>query len=438
MANLTDRLKRSWNAFFSRDPTEDYYETSYNYGYSVSSSRPDRRILTPTNGQTIIASIYNRIAVDVSGITFIHAKLDENKRYSQDMNTKLNSALTISTNLDQTPKAFIQDLVLSLFDEGCIAVVPTDTNADPKTGGFDVLELRVGRIVQWYPDKVKVEVYNEKTGQKQQITTLKNYTAIIENPFYTVMNAHNSTKERLTHKMLLLDKLDNAAASNKLDLIIQVPYLTKSPAQKRRAQQRVNDLTDQLTQSAYGIGYTDGTEKIVQLNRSINNNLPEEVKNLQTDLFNQLGMTQDILNGTASADQVVTYYDRTIEPICDAICDEFTRKFLTQTAITQGQRIIYYRDPFKLTTLTEIAQASDSLIPNQIVTANEIRTGMGLKPSDQPQADQLINPNINPVDGSNGMAGEDTTQPENYSDYSQEDTKTDDNPMSTPVSMLLD
>lgn len=438
MANLTDRLKRSWNAFFSRDPTEDYYETSYNYGYSVSSSRPDRRILTPTNGQTIIASIYNRIAVDVSGITFIHAKLDENKRYSQDMNTKLNSALTISTNLDQTPKAFIQDLVLSLFDEGCIAVVPTDTNVDPKTGGFDVLELRVGRIVQWYPDKVKVEVYNEKTGQKQQITTLKNYTAIIENPFYTVMNAHNSTKERLTHKMLLLDKLDNAAASNKLDLIIQVPYLTKSPAQKRRAQQRVNDLTDQLTQSAYGIGYTDGTEKIVQLNRSINNNLPEEVKNLQTDLFNQLGMTQDILNGTASADQVVTYYDRTIEPICDAICDEFTRKFLTQTAITQGQRIIYYRDPFKLTTLTEIAQASDSLIPNQIVTANEIRTGMGLKPSDQPQADQLINPNINPVDGSNGMAGEDTTQPENYSDYSQEDTKTDDNPMSTPVSMLSD
>lgn len=438
MANLTDRLKRSWNAFFSRDPTEDYSEINYNYGYSVSSSRPDRRILTPTNGQTIIASIYNRIAVDVSGITFIHAKLDENKRYSQDMNTKLNSALTISTNLDQTPKAFIQDLVLSLFDEGCIAVVTTDTNVDPKTGGFDVLELRVGRIVQWYPDKVKVEVYNEKTGQKQQITTLKNYTAIIENPFYTVMNAHNSTKERLTHKMLLLDKLDNAAASNKLDLIIQVPYLTKSPAQKRRAQQRVNDLTDQLTQSAYGIGYTDGTEKIVQLNRSINNNLPEEVKNLQTDLFNQLGMTQDILNGTASADQVVTYYDRTIEPICDAICDEFTRKFLTQTAITQGQRIIYYRDPFKLTTLTEIAQASDSLIPNQIVTANEIRTGMGLKPSDQPQADQLINPNINPVDGSNGMAGEDTTQPENYSDYSQEDTKTDDNPMSIPVSMLSD
>lgn len=437
MTKITDRLKRSWNAFFSRDPTSEY-QSIYRSGYYISGSRPDRFVLTPTNGSTIIASIYNRIAVDVSGISFIHAKLDKNKRYSQDMDSKLNTVLTLSTNLDQTPKAFLKDLVLSLFDEGCIAVVPTDKDIDDSKGTEDILELRVGKIVEWLPDKVKVEVYNEQTGQKEQILCPKRSTAIIENPFYGVMNARNSTKERLVHKMYLLDKMDNVAASNKLNLIIQVPYLTKSPAQKRRAQGRVDELTEQLENSPMGIGYSDGTEKIVQLNRPIENSLPEEIKNLQTDLYNQLGMAQAIFDGTATPEQVETYFDNTIEPICDAICDEFSRKFLSKTALSQGQRIIYYRDPFKLTTLKEIADATQYLIPNQVVTPNEIRTGLGLKPSDQPQADTLMNPNINTLDESQNPAGEDTTQPEEIINEEDTEDKSEEpeDPMDVPVSSL--
>ena len=435
MANLTDRLKRSWNAFFSRDPTEEYRDT-YRTDYVVSSGRPDRFRMTPTNARTIVASIYNRIAVDVAGITFMHARVDENDRFTNRMNSNLQNALSISTNLDQTPKAFLQDLVLSLFDEGCIAVVPTDTTTNPATGTFDILELRAGKIIQWYPDKVKVELYNEKTGRKQQIICLKQYTAIIENPFYAVMNDHNSTKERLAHKMALLDKMDSISASDKLNLILQVPYLTKSDAQKKRAKSRVDALGDQLASSKLGIAYTDGTEKVVQLNHSIENSIPEEVKALQQDLFNQLGLTQAIFDGTATPDQIVYYYDTAIEPVCNAICDEFTRKFLTQTAITQGQRVIYYRDPFKLTTLSEIAEASDSLVPNQIVTANEIRTAMGLKPSDQPQADQLMNPNINTLDSVGDGTGENATQ---YPDDGSEESSDDqylDNPMQTPISQI--
>lgn len=435
MANLTDRLKRSWNAFIGRDPTEEYRDT-YRTDYVVSSGRPDRFRMTPTNARTIVASIYNRIAVDVAGITFMHARVDENDRFTNRMNSNLQNVLSISTNLDQTPKAFLQDLVLSLFDEGCIAVVPTDTTINPATGTFDILELRVGKIIQWYPDKVKVELYNEKTGRKQQIICLKKYTAIIENPFYSVMNDHNSTKERLAHKMALLDKMDSISASDKLNLILQVPYLTKSDAQKKRAKSRVDALGDQLASSKLGIAYTDGTEKVVQLNHSIENSIPEEVKALQQDLFNQLGLTQAIFDGTATPDQIVYYYDTAIEPVCSAICDEFTRKFLTQTAITQGQRVIYYRDPFKLTTLSEIAEASDSLVPNQIVTANEIRTAMGLKPSDQPQADQLMNPNINTLDSVGDGTGENATQ---YPDDGSEEPSDDqylDNPMQTPISQI--
>lgn len=414
MAKLTDRLKKSWNAFIGRDPTEVYSKTYDDY--MVSTYKPDRYRMTPTNGRTIIASIYNRIAVDVSEITFTHGRVDENERFSEKLNSKLENTLTISTNLDQTPKAFIQDLVLSLFDEGCVAVVPTDTNVNPRNGAFDVLELRTGKIVQWYPDKVKVELYNEQTGKKEQVLCSKSYTAIIDNPFYAVMNDHNSTKERLTHKMVLLDKLDNSLASNKLDLIIQVPYLTKSPAQKRRAETRIEELTNQLKDSPMGIAYSDGTEKIVQLNRTLTNNLPEEIDKLQQDLFNQLGLTKGIFDGTASPDQIVYYYNTAIEPVCNAICDEFTRKFLTQTAISQGQRILYYRDPFKLTTLTEIAEASNNLVPNQIVTANEIRTAIGLRPSDQPQADQLMNPNINPLD-SEAVYTENGTNPQDPSNH---------------------
>lgn len=437
MAKITDRLKRSWNAFFSRDPTEEY-QTRYRPGYYVSGSRPDRFTLTPTNASTIIASIYNRIAVDVSGISFIHAKLDKNKRYSQDMDSRLNTALTLSANLDQTPKAFIKDLVLSLFDEGCVAVVPTDSIVDVKKGTEDICELRVGKIVEWQPDRVKVEVYNEQTGKKEQIYCPKRSTAIIENPFYAVMNARNSTKERLVHKMYLLDKMDNLMASNKLNLIIQVPYLTKSQAQKQRAQKRVNELSDQLENSPMGIGYSDGTEKIVQLNRPIENSLPEEIKNLQTDLFNQLGMAQAIFDGTATPEQVETYFDNTVEPICDAICDEFSRKFLSSTALTQGQRVIYYRDPFKLTTLKEIADATQYLIPNQVVTPNEIRTGLGLKPSDQPQADTLMNPNINTLDETQNSAGEVATQPEEGvpDEGYQDEPEEPEDPMDVPVSSL--
>lgn len=441
MANITDRLKRSWNAFFSRDPTDNY--SVYRQNYFVSSSRPDRFRLTPTNGSTIVATIYNRIALDVSNLTFIHARMDYNKRYVDDINSDLYTALTLSPNLDQTANAFFQDLVLSLFDEGCIAVCPIDTSINPSTGSFDIQSLRIGKIKHWFPDKVRVEVYNERSGKKEELNFPKRTTAILENPFYAVMNDHNSTKERLVHKMALLDKLDNASASNKLDLIIQLPYLTKSPAQKRRAEDRIKDLENQLQESPLGIAYSDGTEKIVQLNRSITNNLADEVKQLQSDLFDQLGLTESILKGTATSDQLVIYYDRTIEPICEIICDEFTRKFLSKTAITQGQRIIYYRDPFKLTTLTEIATASDSLIPNQIVTANEIRTGMGLKPSDQPQADQLVNPNINTIDTINKQtkfSGDNIAQDEDASEDSESDNSQEHSEetstMKTPVSML--
>lgn len=439
MANrITDRIKRSWNAFFSRDPTQDYGDNRI--GYAVSSSRPDRFRLTPTNGATIIASIYNRIAVDVSGISFLHAKVDANRRYSQDMDSKLNTTLTLSANLDQTSKAFFQDLVLSLFDEGCVAVVPTDKDIDLRKGTEEILELRVGKIKEWHPNYVRVEVYNEQTGQKQEINCPKRSTAIIENPFYSVMNARNSTKERLVHKMYLLDKMDNLAASNKLNLIIQVPYLTKSPAQKKRAEARVDELSQQLESSPMGIGYSDGTEKIVQLNRPIENSLPEEIKNLQTDLYNQLGMAQEIFNGTASQEQLEFYFDSTVEPICDAICDEFSRKFLSKTAISQGQRIIYYRDPFKLTTLKEIADATQYLIPNQVVTPNEIRTGLGLKPSDQPQADTLMNPNINTLDeAGQDMAGEDATQPEDgYDDGGDYQEEEPEDPMQMPVSQIVE
>lgn len=431
MAKLTDRLKNSWNAFMGRDPTKDY-DNRYRYGYQVNSYRPDRMRLTPTNGRTIIASIYNRIALDVASITFMHGRVDENDRFTDRINSRLQNCLSISTNLDQTPKMFIQTLVLSLFDEGCVAVVPTDTTLNPQTGSFDILELRVGKIIQWYPDRVRVEVYNERTGKKEQIVCMKSYTAIIENPFYAVMNDHNSTKERLMHKMALLDKMDQTLASNKLNMIIQVPYLVKSEAQKKRAQARVNEMTEQMRNSPLGIAYSDGTEKIVQLNGDVKNNIPEEVQTLQQDLYNQLGLTQAIFDGTATPDQQVYYYNTAVEPVCEAICTEFTRKFLTQTAITQGQRIIYFRDPFKLTTLTEIAEASDNLVPNQIVTANEIRTAIGLKPSDQPQADQLMNPNINTLEDANQqLAGEDATQPE---EGMEEDYQ--DNPMQTPFNQI--
>lgn len=438
MANkITDRLKRSWNAFFSRDPTPLNTRPEYGYGYSISASRPDRFRMTPTNGSSILASIYNRIALDVASIDFIHAKLDDNHRYTNDMNSGLYTALTLSPNLDQTPKAFFQDLVLSLFDEGCIAVVPTDKEIDQNRGSEDILELRVGKIKEWYPDRVRVEIYNERTGKKQEIICMKRDTAIIENPFYSIMNDRNGTKERLVHKQLLLDRIDNKAASDKLNLIVQVPYLTKSPAQKKRASKRIEDLSDQLNNSQMGIAYSDGTEKIIQLNHPIENSLPDEVKNLEVDLLNQFGISTAIFDGTANEEQVTFYYNTTIEPICDTICEEFSRKFISKTGLSQGQRVIYYRDPFKLTTLAEISEATNNLIPNQVVTANEIRTGLGLKPSDEPQADQLINPNINPVEGDSGMAGEDTTQPDEYPDDEGYEEPTNDDPMSVPVSSIM-
>lgn len=388
--SLANRFKKSWNAFLNRDPTPIYnYESS-------SSDRPDRPRLSRGNEKTIVTSIYNRIALDVAAINIRHCQLDDNGRFKEYKNSGLDNCLNLEANLDQTYRAFIQDAVISMFEEGCVALVPVDTTEDPnQTDSYDVLTMRTGKILMWYPDRVKIEVYNDRIGRKQEIFMLKKDVAIIENPLYEIMNKYNSVLQRLIRKLAILDSIDEQSGSDKLDLIIQLPYIVKSEARRAQAEQRRKDIENQLKGSKYGIAYTDGTEKITQLNRSVENNLMSQIEYLTNMVYSQLGITQSILDGTADEQTMLNYNSRTVEPIVSAIVDEMKRKFLTKTARTQKQSIVAFRDPFKLVPVGQIAEIADKFTRNEIMTSNEIRQTIGMKPSEDPKADMLINSNLN-------------------------------------------
>ena len=387
---LSDRLQHAWNAFLNRNPQQYYGNGGYSY------YRPDRMRPRLGNERSIVNAVYNRIALDVAYIDIFHARLDEDGRYTEQIQSSLNECLTLSANIDQTGKAFLQDVVMSMMDEGCVAIVPVDTTINPQqSGSYDINTLRTGRIKAWYPEHVTVELYNEKTGRREEVTLPKKMVAIIENPLFAVMNEPNSTLQRLIYKLNLLDVVDEQSGSGKLDLIIQLPYVVKTPARKEQAEQRRKDIEMQLAGSKYGIAYTDGTEKITQLNRPVENNLLKQVEYLTAMLYGQLGLTPEILNGSADEQTLLIYYNRTIEPIVSAICDEMKRKFLTKTARTQGQSIVYFRNPFKLVPVSELAEISDKLTRNEIASSNEIRQIIGWKPSDEPGADELRNKNLN-------------------------------------------
>lgn len=385
-----NRLQHGWNAFVNnRDPTAEY-NTGSGYYY-----RPDRPRFTRGNERSIVTSVYNRIALDASAINIQHVRLDDNGRFSSVIESGLNNCLTLDANTDQTGRAFIQDVVMSMLDEGCAAIVPVDTTLDPEvTNSFDINTMRVGKIIEWRPQHVKVRIYNEKTAKKEEVILPKKAVAIVENPLYAVMNEPNSTMQRLIHKLSLLDITDEQTASGKLDLIIQLPYVIKTEARKQQADNRRKDIEMQLAGSKYGIAYTDGTEKITQLNRSVENNLMKQIEYLTDSLYGQLGITQTILDGSADDKTMLNYYNRTIEPIVSAIVDEMKRKFLTKTARSQGQSILFFRDPFKLVPVNDIAEIADKFTRNEILTSNEVRQIIGIKPSNDPKADELRNSNI--------------------------------------------
>ena len=388
---FTDRLQHAWNAFLNRDPTYEFRDHGI-----ISTYKPDRVRFTRGNERSIVTSVYNRIALDVSSIDINHAKLDENGRFKEVIQSGLNECLTLNANIDQTGKAFIQDVVMSMMDEGCVAIVPVDTTTNPTiTGSFDINSLRTGQIIEWRPEFVKVRLYNDRTGQKEDVLLPKKSVAIIENPLYAVINEPNSTMQRLIRKLNLLDVIDEQSGSGKLDLIIQLPYVIKSEARRQQAENRRKDIEMQLAGSKYGIAYTDGTEKITQLNRPAENNLMKQIEYLTSMLYSQLGITQSVLDGTADERTMLNYYNRTIEPIISAIIDEMKRKFLTKTARTQNQSIVYFRNPFKLVPINELAEISDKFTRNEIATSNEIRQIIGWKPSDDPGADELRNKNLN-------------------------------------------
>ena len=392
---IGSRLKHAWNAFVNnKDPTIRYQD--YGSGYSI---RPDRPRLTRGNERSIVTSVYNRIALDAAAISIQHCKLDEDGRFLNPIDSKLNRCLTLEANIDQTGRAFMQDVVMSMIDDGCVAMVPVETTADPKlTESYDILQMRTGKILEWYPRHVRVRIYNDRTGQKEEITLPKSMVGIVENPLFAVMNEPSSTMQRLIRKLSLLDVTDEQTASGKLDLIIQLPYIIKSEARRQQAEQRRKDIEMQLAGSKYGIAYTDGTEKITQLNRSLENNLMKQIEYLTNMLYSQLGITQTILDGTADEKTMLNYYSRTIEPIVSALVDEMKRKFLSKTARAQNQSIVFFRDPFKLVPVADLAELGDKMTRNEILTSNEIRQIMGFKPSDDPKADQLINSNISQPD----------------------------------------
>lgn len=386
-----DRLQHGWNAFMNRDPT------NYRYDYGVSyASRPDRMRFTRGNERSIVTAVYNRIALDVAAINIQHCRLDENGRFISTVDSKLNNCLNLEANIDQTGKSFIQDVVMSMLDEGCVAIVPIDTTFNPEvTGSYDILTMRTGKILEWRPNTVMIRVYNDRTGNKEELILPKSTIGIIENPLFAVINEPNSTMQRLIRKLNLLDVIDEQSGSGKLDLIIQLPYVIKTEARRQQAEKRRKDIEMQLAGSKYGIAYTDGTERITQLNRSVDNNLMKQIEYLTSMLYSQLGITQSILDGTADEKTMLNYYDRTIAPIMTAIVDEMKRKFLTKTARAQSQSISFFRDPFKLVPVNDIAEIADKFTRNEIMTSNEIRQIVGMKPSDDPKADELINSNLN-------------------------------------------
>lgn len=387
--NLSTRLAHAWNAFTSRDPTQ-YIITGPGY-----SSRPDRPRLSRGNEKSIATSIFNRIALDVSSVNIKHCRLDKNGRYVEDIDSGLNNCLNLEANKDQTGRAFIQDVVLSMLDEGCVALVPVETTIDPKSSNsYQIDSMRTGKITEWYPDMVRVRLYNDRTGEKEEILLPKNQVAIIENPLYAVVNEYNSTMQRLIRKLSLLDVTDEQTASGKLDLIIQLPYVIKTETRREQTERRRKDIIDQLAGSQYGIAYTDGTEKITQLNRSLENNLLKQVEYLTNMVYSQLGITQSVLDGTADEKTMLNYMNRTVEPIISAIVDELKRKFLTKTARSQLQSIVYFRDPFRLVPVNDIAEIADKFTRNEIMTSNEIRQIVGMQPSKDPKADKLVNSNI--------------------------------------------
>lgn len=396
---LGSRVKRAWNAFVNKDPTfnnRDFYNGSYR--------RPDRVRLTRGNERSIVTSVLNRIALDVASIAIKHCRLDENDRFLEVVDSSLNNCLTLEANIDQTARAFMQDAVMSMFDEGCVALVPVDTTDNPnETGAYDIDSMRTGKIVEWYPQHVKLSVYNERIGRREEIIMDKSAVSIIENPLYAVMNEPNSTLQRLMRKLVLLDSVDEQTSSGKLDLIIQLPYVVKSETRKQQAEQRRQDIERQLSGSRYGIAYTDGTEKITQLNRPLENNLMKQIEYLTSMLYSQLGITQSVLDGTADEKTMLNYNNRTIEPIISAFVDEMKRKFLTKTARTQRQTILFFRDPFRLVPINDIAEIADKFTRNEIMTKNEFRQVIGMKPSNDPKADMLVNSNISQPTGAMDM-----------------------------------
>ena len=388
--SMSRRVKNAWNAFMGRDPTTMYL------GYGSSSYyRPDRVHLSAVSGRTIITSIFNRIALDVASIDIKHCLLDENGRFKEEVKDGLDNCLTLEANIDQTAKAFIQDVVISMFDEGSIAIAPIDTIGDPTdTESYDIETMRVGQIVGWYPSHVRLNVYNDRTGRKQELIFAKSEVAIIENPLYAVINEPNSTLQRLLHKISLLDMIDDNNSSGKLDLILQLPYTVRSETKKREAEKRLQSLENQLVGSRYGIGYIDATEKVTQLNRSVENNLFHQVEYLTSMLYSQLGITQSVMDGTADEKTMLNYYSRTIVPILSAITVEIKRKFLSKNARTRGHSIEFFQDPFDLVPVSEISEIADKFTRNEIMTSNEIRQVIGMKPSDDPNADVLRNKNL--------------------------------------------
>ena len=413
--NIGSRLKHAWNAFLNRDPPGSRY---YGGGYSY---RPDRMRFSRGSERTIINAIYNRIALDAASITINHVKLDENNRFDSIIDSGLNYCLNTEANADQTGRGLIQDIVMTFLEEGVAAVVPEKTNFDPRySNSYEIYSMRVGVPVEWYPNHVRVRLFNELTGQKEEITFPKKMVALIENPFYAVMNAPNSTMQQLVRKLALLDVVDEQAGSGKLDMIIQLPYVIKSPARREQAEQRRAEIEKQLSGSKYGIAYTDGTERIVQLNRSLENNILKSIEYLTNMVYSQLGVTQEILNGTADEKTMNNYMNRIIEPVVSSIADEFKRKFLTKTARTQGQSIMFFRDPFRLAPVSMIAEMADKFTRNEIMTPNEFRQVIGMKPSKDPKSDQLANRNIASADEGMPMLGEETYADEQGYDYADQ------------------
>lgn len=392
MPSLTERIQHAWNAFLNRDSYRPYpYEVGPGYSYNQFRNRLKRG-----HERSIVSAVYNRIAIDCAAIDIKHVRTDINGKYKEDINSTLNNCLTVSANIDQTSRAFVQDAVMSMMDEGAIAIVPVDTDIDPtRNNSYDILSLRVGKVVEWYPAHVRIDLYDDRSGQHKEITLPKETVALVENPLYAVMNEPNSTLQRLIRKLNILDVIDEQNGSGKLDLIVQLPFTTRTEARRQQAEQRRKDIEVQLSGSKYGIAYIDSAEKIVQLNRSVENNLMSQIEYLTSMLYSQLGITEEVMKGTADEATMLNYYNRTIEPILSAITDEMKRKFLTKTARTQLQSIEFFRDPFRLVPVNQIAEIADKFTRNEIMTSNEMRSVIGMKPSDDPRADELRNKNLN-------------------------------------------